>query len=111
MSPERIFPVFFAFAMLSMAGAGFFFVSRNATLKRQLWPPFVIGIGVVLLALGGYAGFPATMFLVAIPVVALATFLNVRAMRFCDACGRTAQSPNPLSPARFCAHCGAALHL
>jgi hypothetical protein len=50
---------------------------------------------------------PREMFVVAVPIIAVTTLLNMRVIRFCDACGRTLHSQNPFSVPRFCSKCGA----
>jgi rRNA maturation endonuclease Nob1 len=54
-------------------------------------------------------GIPASDFTFIIPFVALITFINLRVMKFCNACGRTVMNQNPFSPPKFCSKCGAAL--
>lgn len=45
---EQIFPVFFgAWIVLGLFSIGFFFLNKNAQLKRKVWPPFVIATGIL----------------------------------------------------------------
>ena len=110
--PERIFPIFFGvWIVLGIASAAFFFLNHNAALKRKVFPPFVIFIGVLFLAFVILMGFARDrfFFVVMVPFVALITFLNIRSTRFCDACGKTLVSQNPFSRRKFCSKCGADL--
>lgn len=102
---EQVFPVFFGvWVLLGLFSASFFFLSKNAHLKRKVWPPFIVITGIL------FAGFVWAMgFLIVIPAVALITFLNLRAVQFCNSCGATIMTQNPLSKPMFCSKCGAGL--
>jgi hypothetical protein len=105
-----VFPIFFVvWALLCAGSAAFFFLNRNAALKRKVLPPFLVFTGALFLGFVFYIGALNEFFYVAVPMVALITWLNVRASRFCDACGRTLHNQNPLSLPRFCSKCGAPL--
>ncbi len=107
---DRLLPVLIGvWVVFGLFASAFFFVSKNANLKRKAWPPFMIAGALVFLGFSWTMGFSARMFFFELPVVALITFLNVRAMRFCDACGKTNTTQNHFSPARFCSKCGASL--
>lgn len=95
--------------VLGMASAAFFFFSKDASLKRKVWPPVAIGVGVLCLGFVWLVGFPAEAMYVAVPIVALLTFLNLRGTRFCDSCGKTLMSPNPLFRRESCPRCGSKL--
>ncbi|MGD9636839.1 MAG: hypothetical protein AB7G28_16450 [Pirellulales bacterium] len=109
---ETIFPIFFGvWLVLGISSAAFFYFNRNATLKRKVFPPFVIFVGVLFLTFAGLMG-PARepfFLVVIIPFVALITFVNIRNTRFCDACGKTLVSQNPFTRPKFCSSCGADL--
>jgi len=109
MEPEtrEFFIVFWAWIIVGIAGGIFFFFSRNADLKRRLWPPYIIGGAILFLFLVWWF-LPIEALYAAVPLVALITFINLRTMKFCDACGATTQNL-PFRPARFCAKCGAPL--
>jgi hypothetical protein len=49
---------------------------------------------------------PIEAWYVAAPLLALATVINLRVVRFCDACGATVYNM-PFRPARLCPRCGA----
>jgi hypothetical protein len=113
MDPEKtqgVFLVFFAvWALLCLGSAGFFLFNRNASLKRRVLPPLLIFTGLVFLGFMLLMCFPPEVFTVAVPMIVLITLLNMRAIRFCDACGRTLHSQNPFSAPKFCSKCGAQL--
>jgi len=90
---------------------GFYFLfSRNLARKRRLLRPYVLGSGVLFLAVLIAMGFPPLMLLVALPFVVLVTFLNLRrGLRFCEQCGSTVWSIVPFMKPRHCSHCGAPL--
>jgi hypothetical protein len=107
-SQSEQFTVFFILWLaLGMGSAAFFFLSKNAALKRRVWPPFIIVTGLIF---GGFvwATSPHVPWFFYLAIVAI-TLLNLRAVRFCDACGKTNQSSNPFSSVKFCSKCGAKL--
>jgi len=107
---DQVFPIFFGvWVVLGLFSAGFFFLSKNASLKRKVWAPFSIFTGLLFVGFIWAMGFPAQVLYVAVPAVALITFLNLRAVRFCGSCGATLMSQNPLSRPAFCSKCGAKL--
>ena len=80
-NPDQIFPVFFGvWVVLGLFSAGFFFLNKNAPLKRKVWPPFVVVAGVLFIGFAMAMGFPSQMLFVMVPVVALITYLNLRAV-------------------------------
>lgn len=107
----QVFPIFFAvWMLLGLFSAAFFFLSKNAALKRQVWPPFVVLVGILFLGFVWAMGFPLQTMYVAVPAVALTTALNLRTMQFCDACGATVLSQNPFTKPAYCSKCGAKLN-
>ena len=112
MAPDKIYPIFFViFGVLGGTAAIFFHFSKNAQLKRRLWPPYIIGIGLLFLGVVSLMSRRAAgdFSLVAIPMVVVITLLNLRAVRFCDACGKTIYNAGIFSRAEFCPNCGAKL--
>ena len=106
----QLFPAFFAiWAMLGVGSAVFFSLNRNAALKKRVLPPFLIFTGVLFLGFVFYTGAPKDFLYIAVPMVALIMLLNMRTIRFCDACGRTLYNQNLFSPPKFCSKCGASL--
>jgi len=108
-NPDPIFPIFFGFWVLGLFAAGFFFLNRNAQLKRKVWPPFVVAAGVLFAGFVWATGAPAEVLVIVVPVVALITTWNLRAVQFCNNCGATIMSQNPLSRPAFCSKCGTSL--
>jgi hypothetical protein len=103
--------LFAAFAAVVVPAALFFQFSKNAALKRQLWPPVMVAIGVGFLlffGLSGGASDPA-FFALATAMVVLIVAINIRAMKFCGKCGATVMNQNPFSKPKFCSKCGAEL--
>lgn len=106
-NPNLFVAFFVAWAALAVVGSAFFWGSRNARLKRAVFPWYV-----------GLAGFALTLFvfvmskdpwvlLVFAPLVALITFLNVRLVKFCDRCGAIFHHYTWFGRTSFCSHCGA----
>ena len=107
-SAEQVFPVFIAvWVVLGLSSAAFFFLNKNAPLKRKVWPPFVVITGVLFVGFAWAMGFPADFFFVLVPATAVITALNLRAVQFCNSCGATLMSQNPFSRPAFCSKCGA----
>ena len=107
---ERVFPIFFVvWVLLGVFSSAFFYFNTNEALKRKVWPAFGVGVGLVFLGFAWLLGFPPHVFVIMGPAVALATYLNLRAVKFCSACGKTLFNQNPFSPAKFCSRCGAPL--
>jgi len=71
-----------------------FFLGKNAALKRKLWPPFVIGTGLLFVFFVYLMGFGDQAMYMMVPAVILITFLNLRATKFCDSCGKTIINQN-----------------
>jgi hypothetical protein len=103
----------FGLVALIMLCAAFFLISRDARLKRRLWPAYPIGASILMLAFLWLEGAPSELLYLAIPVFALGAFLSLRAVKFCDACGATVtnlwRTAWRLPPARCCPECGASL--
>jgi hypothetical protein len=107
-SAVQVFPIFFGvWVVLGLCSAAFFFLNKNAVLKRRVWPPFVVGTGVLFLGFAMAIGLPAEIMYVAVPAVVAITLLNLRAVQFCGSCGATQMSQNPFSKATYCSKCGA----
>ena len=106
----QAFPLFaVAWAALSVAGAAFFLLNRDAALKRKMMLPFMLVAVALFLGFAVYVGAPNEFLLLAVPLSVLIIALNLRTIRFCDACGRTVSGQNPFAPAKFCSKCGASL--
>src|SRR5947208_13689298 len=76
---------------ICIGSAAFFYLNRNAALKRKVYVPFVVVFHGLFLALGWFVfvDAPREFLIVAVPIVVLVTLLNIRAGRFCDSCGRS----------------------
>lgn len=105
------FPIFFGiWFVLGVVSWAFFSLNKNAALKRKVFRPFAIGSGLLFLGFiwsRGESSKPFFWLIVAALVVIV--YLNLKAVKFCDACGKTVTSQNPLSPAEFCPQCGSHL--
>lgn len=107
MSPDEIFPIFFGtWVVLGIISFAIFFLGKNAQLKRKLWPPFVIGIGVLFIGFTYAMGFGGEALYITVPAVILISVLNLRSTKFCDACGKTIINQNFLVKPEFCSKCG-----
>ena len=111
MDPQALFFVFIAvWAVLGIGGAMFFTRSRDAALKRRLYPVFLIGAALVfagfVIAVTKGAGIGPVLM---IPILIVIVALNLRQTKFCDACGRTVRGSSPTALPKFCLHCGAPL--
>ncbi len=108
--PAAVSPVFFViWATLAVAFSAFFYLSPNAALKRRVLPLASIAAGLLFLGFAWKMGVPGSGLLFMIPFVGLITLINVRVIKFCDACGKTVRTQNPFSPPKFCSKCGAPL--
>lgn len=104
----KVLLFFFAiWVLLGLFSTGFFFINRNAGLKRKVWPWFVIGTGVLFLGFSGFSGGYQILYFAG-PAVALITIMNLHLVKFCDSCGKTIYTAFLLSP-KFCSQCGAKL--
>lgn len=105
---KRVFLVFFVcWVILGITSFLFFYINRNASLKRRIFPFFLVGVGLVFTAFIAYMthGDPRAISMT-LPAIALITFLNFRTTRFCDACGRTLIRQPLFTRPGFCPHCG-----
>lgn len=93
--------------VLGVAGTLLLFLSRDASLKRRLFRPYVFLVGVLFLVFLLGSWIPSLAYLIIVPAVALIIGLNIYLTQFCDTCGRTIVSNNMFSRASFCPKCGA----
>lgn len=109
-NPDRVFPVFVAvWAILMVASMYLFYFSRDVARKRRLFKPFAVGTGVLFLGFVWSMGFPIFVLAGMTPVIVLIIWLNLRMIRFCDACGKTIMQHLPFSSPKYCSNCGAPL--
>lgn len=110
MDLQNLFQLFFGiWIILGIISFVIFVASKNAQLKRMLWPHFIIITALLLIGFAVLLGFRGNTLFVMIPVVVLVSYMNIRAVRFCDACGKTVFSQNPLQKPKYCSDCGAKL--
>jgi len=88
----------------------FLYINKDAKLKRKWWPKISIATAILFIFIIYDSGAPTGFILLAAAILAIITVLNIRAVKFCDACGKTLTSQNPFSPPEFCSKCGAKLH-
>jgi len=107
MNPDEIFPIFFGtWVTLGIISFVIFFLGKDVQLKRKLWKPFVIGTGALFIGFAYLMGFGGEVFFIMVPAVILTTFLNIRATKFCDSCGKITINQNFLVKPEFCSKCG-----
>jgi hypothetical protein len=95
--------------LLGIGGRRFFDLNRDVALKRRLLPIFMIGMAVLFLVGAVFdSGRPAVLAGIT-PMLGVIVWLNIRATRFCDACGRTAMVRAGWKRPEFCSQCGAKL--
>ena len=108
--PE-IAPWFFGvWIALAIVGLWVTYLDKNVARKKRLIPVFTVGAGVIfavftLLMMGS----DLRMMAFVIPAVALITFLNLRQIRVCSACGKTIHSGMWFAKAHYCPRCGGRL--
>ncbi len=94
---------------LGAVGLGSTYFDKNIARKKRLLPVFTIATGATFLLFTLFMMPSAKVMAFAVPAVVLITWLNLRMVRFCSACGRTIQSGMWLSRAAYCPKCGARL--
>ncbi|MET7014560.1 hypothetical protein [Uliginosibacterium flavum] len=92
---------------LGIGSALFFFLNRNAALKRRVLPLFIIVTSALFLGFIWFSSKSTQVLQFMGPAVVLIAILNIRTIRFCDDCGRTIHNQNPFSSPKFCSKCGA----
>src|ERR1700737_2781954 len=79
--------VFAVWIVIGIGATCFFFGSKNAKLKRRVFPWFVIGAGATFVVYVILTTDRSPFELLFFPVIGLITFLNIRMTKFCDSCG------------------------
>jgi hypothetical protein len=99
--------------VLGITGFIFFFLNRDAALKRKWFPRYITLAGVLFvlyvtaMTVAGSPSFPSLGVLVlVVPMVVLISYLNLKFTKFCNQCGATIIEQNWFSPTRFCSKCG-----
>jgi hypothetical protein len=95
--------------IIGLIGGGFSHFNKNTTLKRRVMPTLIVFNSLIFIVFIWLADFSYPIIFLAIPVVALITFIVIRNTKFCDSCGTRNYGANMLSPAKFCYKCGAPL--
>jgi len=107
MNLDEVFPVFIGvWIVLGIISFSIFVLGRDAKLKRKLWMPFVIGVGILFVSFGYLTGIGEQLFLVMVPAVILITYLNIKSTKFCDNCGKMIFNQNIFQIHKFCSRCG-----
>jgi hypothetical protein len=97
------------FVAVLMAGSLFFQLSRDAPLKRRLWPQWLLIVGAAFVVFGWLIGGPLMAVGLLVGSVVFRR-LSMRHVQFCNRCGRTVNSVAFLNPAAtHCPSCGAVL--
>ncbi len=110
MTPNDLDSIIFGvWILFAVSGFIFFYVTRDAALKRRVFPWYVCLVAVLFLGLVAANGASLGLLVIAAPLVALITFFNARRTRFCDSCGRTVTSHLSFERPRICSKCGAPL--
>lgn len=85
-----------------------FHLTAPPLLKRKLQPFIAVGVGTTFLCFVGLISGRAGFYFAAIPV-ALITYLNVKAVKYCPRCGAMSMSPFMFPAPKFCVKCGTKL--
>ena len=108
---QIIFVIFMGlFVILGIAGNILFFTGKNVAFKKKYFSWYVIAAGVLFGLSIIATGMEFIGLMIFIPAIALITFMNLRAIKFCDSCGKTIVSSAWLSKVNFCSNCGAKLN-
>ena len=106
--------LFFFWIVFAAGVSLFFWLNRNAKLKRRIWPVLSVLSGIIfgVICYCLTAGDGAILFIV-VPAVVIISYLNTRLTCFCNSCGRTLwarpELRRPLTPPESCRYCGAKL--
>ena len=102
------------FIVLGVVGFFVFTFGKDVAFKKKWFPRSVILAGVLfvlfsntVMVIHSRSFSILAILIIEIPFVALISYLNIRATKFCDNCGATAVNHNPFSRMRFCSKCGA----
>ena len=108
--PDFISRTFLAtWVVIILSALVFFTFNKNAALKRKMWTPYLVGVGILFVGFIWLEGPPPRVLSMDAPAVALIVIYHIWSTRFCDSCGRTNLTQNPFSRPKFCYKCGAKL--
>src|SRR5262245_24020637 len=105
--PDSLKLVSMLLALLAVACFLYFTLSRNAPLKRQLWPYYNIVLGGFIVAAAILMRFPLSWIIALVPLAVLIGFMNFRSTRFCMSCSSTLRGQGVFRRPDRCARCGA----
>ena len=80
--------------------------NKNPDLKRKLFPPFVVGIGILFIGFIYLTDPSFSGFYVIIPATIIIVILNIRDTKFCGSCGKTLMLNRLLTKPGYCPNCG-----
>jgi hypothetical protein len=107
--PE-MFPWFFGiWIALSLVGGWLMYFDEDIARKKRLLPVFTIGTGIIFLVFTFLMMPTMNVMALAVPSVALITWLNLRNIRVCSTCGKTIHTGVGFTKAEYCPKCGARL--
>lgn len=104
--PLALFGFTTAFALVTV---GFFSFNKNAALKRKLFLPLLVAFNLLFVASVAAFGLPAELVLFMAFAGVVSIFIYLRTVRFCDSCGATNMSVDPLGKPTVCNKCGSNL--
>jgi hypothetical protein len=93
---------------LVVPNAVFYFVNKDAKLKRKIHPWWMWGIGVTMMVASvwlGRAQMNLPIFLFIIAINAAFSFYYTKAIVFCDTCGKTMFRLYPFQKTAHCSRC------
>ncbi len=95
--------------VLGVLSIWFYFIDRNIQRKKRIFPILNIGGGILFIVFTLFMMGQPMILIIAVPGVALITFLNIRNIKICESCGRTVYNNTWFSKMEFCSKCGAKL--
>jgi hypothetical protein len=102
---------FIVWVPLGIANACFFLGSKNAKLKRFVFPWVVIGAGLLFTGFIAVVAWRWEVLALMVPAVLLISYLNIRNTKFCDSCGATLFNHSWFRKMSYCSRCGASLEI
>ena len=94
---------------LAIAYSAIYFLGTSAHLKRRLFIPVNVLMGITVVVFVWITDGTTQTMLIFVPFLLISCYLNIRATKFCDSCGKTIINPNFLTPPKFCTNCGESL--
>ena len=105
--PHSLKLISILWSLLAVACFLYFTRSRNAPLKRQLWPYFNVVLGGFVVAVAILMRFPLSWIIALVPLAVLIGFMSFRSTRFCMSCNATLRGQGVIRRPDRCARCGA----